>query len=407
MIREDAKNIEIPVMSLILVTVVGFLAGVVGSAVVYSYVNSRQLNKVVTAPQTIIKEVTQLQDDSIVKVVEDTMPSVVSIIATKNVPQYQGTSNSPFNFLFTPNQRVPESELKTKKQKVGGGTGFFVSNDGMIVTNRHVVLDANAEYTVITSDGKEYLASVLARDDVMDFAVLQIEGDNFSAADLGNSDSIKIGQTVIAIGNSLGEFSNSVSRGIVSGIKRNIVAGNNMYGQVETLSNIIQTDAAINFGNSGGPLLDLEGKVIGINTAVAQGAENIGFAIPINQVMKLIEDVKDDGRISKPFVGVRYVIMTPEIKKELNIPYDEGILIVRGQNIVDFAVLPGSPADKAGIVEYDVILEVNGEKITKDNSLSKIIRGYSVGEEINLKIWHGGEEQYVVVVLEDKYSLSK
>jgi len=404
MSQNTKQQTESKIPFIILVSFIGFASGILGSLIVYNFTLKNYVASVSQEPQTIVKEVIQLQDDSIVDVVASTTPSVVSIVASKDVPQRQQLFNSPFDFFFSPNQRVPEQEQLFKKQKIGGGTGFFVSNDGMIVTNRHVVADHDAEYTVITSEGVEYTAKVLARDDVLDFAVIKVEGEEFIAASLGNSDEIKIGQTVIAIGNSLGEFSHSVSRGIISGVQRDIIAGGGSGGS-ERLSNIIQTDAAINFGNSGGPLLDLEGKVIGINTAIAQGAENIGFALPINQVMRLIDNVKETGKISRPFVGVRYVAMTEEIKKELNVSYDYGILVVRGQNIADFAVVPNSPADEAGIEEYDIILEADGERIDEDTYLSQIISKYNAGDTITLKIWHKGEERNISVTLKEKESL--
>jgi len=386
----------------VLVILVGLISGVIGSALVYSFVLRDQVTALSQEPQTIVNHVTQLQDDATIDVVKETTPVVVSIIATKDTPQYQRSLNSPFNLFFnTPQQQVPQQEQVFEKKKVGGGTGFFVSSDGIIVTNRHVVADSNAEYTVMTSDGAEHSAKILARDQTLDFAVLKVEGEEFSIANLGNSDQIEIGQTVIAIGNSLGEFSHSVSRGIISGVQRNIVAGTGI-GSSERLRGIIQTDAAINFGNSGGPLIDLEGHIIGINTAVAQGAENIGFAIPINQVMRLIDDVKISGTISQPFLGIRYVILTPEIASELKVPYDEGIVVARGQKITDFAVLPNSPADKAGIMEYDVILEVDGEKMTAQKPLSYFLSQHRVGDTVNLKVWRKGQEEDIAVTLENK-----
>lgn len=405
-LQNNRQKTESKIPFIILVSLVGFISGILGSAIVYNVALKNHDVSVVQEPQTIIKEVIQSQDDSIINVVEDVTPSVVSIIASKDVLQRKQMFNYPFDFFFSPQQRetTPQQEQLFKKQKVGGGTGFFVSDDGVIVTNRHVVADRNAEYTVVTSDGTEYVATVLARDDVLDFAVIKVEGDGFDAVNLGNSDEIKIGQTVIAIGNSLGEFSHSVSSGIISGVKRDIVAGGGP-GGVEHLSNIIQTDAAINFGNSGGPLLDLDGKVIGINTAIAQGAENVGFALPINQVAKLINNVKETGKISRPFVGIRYVPMTQEIREELNVSYEYGVLVVRGQNITDFAVIPNSPADESGIEEYDIILEAGGEKIDADTDLSQIIAKYNIGDTIVLKIWHKGEEKDVSVTLKDRESL--
>jgi S1-C subfamily serine protease len=272
----------------------------------------------------------------------------------------------------------------------------------MIITNKHVVSDTQADYTVILNDGKEYVAKVIARDPVSDIAVIKIDGNDFSPVILGDSDSIKVGQTAIAIGNSLGEFSNSVSKGIISGLKRNITAGSVLGGGSERLTNIIQTDAAINAGNSGGPLLNINGEVIGVNVAMAQGAENVGFALPINQVKKIIDQVKEKGQISVPFLGVRYVVIDQTIQKQNNLPFDYGVLATRGQTISDLAVIPGSPADKAGIVENDIILEADGQKITADNQLSDIIAKHNVGEEMTLKIWHKGGTKDVKVKLEER-----
>lgn len=379
----------------------GALAGIAGSFLVFGYYFQKQLVAFSGEPQTIVKEVTQLQDNEIVDVVEQSTDSVVSIVVTKDVPQFQELF-SPFDLFFgQPESRQRDDDQIFEKKRIGGGTGFFVSEDGMIVTNRHVVADAGADYTVVTYDGTEYPATVLARDSVLDFAILQVEGDGFDAVKIGDSDEIKIGQTVIAIGNSLGRFSHSVSRGIISGVSRDIVAGVGR-GQGEELTDIIQTDAAINFGNSGGPLLDLEGNVIGINTAVAQGAENIGFAIPSNQFAKLITDVKENGTILRPFIGVRYIPLTKEIANEINVKYDHGVLVLRGDQLTDFAVMPGSPADKAGIMENDIILEVDGDKITEEMTLAKLITDYSVGDEILLKVWHKGEEKDVPVTLESR-----
>jgi S1-C subfamily serine protease len=197
------------------------------------------------------------------------------------------------------------------------------------------VSDDEATYTVVQSGGKEFEAKVLGKDPNNDIAILKIEGENFPVLPLGDSDAIKVGQTAIAIGNPLGEFANSVSRGIVSGIKRDVTAGSG-FGQEERLTNIIQTDAAINPGNSGGPLFDIKGRVIGINVAVAQGAENIGFALPINDVKRIITQVRETGRIVTPYIGVRYALLNEKAAKTLNLPYNYGALILRGQNITDF-----------------------------------------------------------------------
>jgi serine protease Do len=212
---------------------------------------------------------------------------------------------------------------------------------------------------------------------------------------------LKVGQTVIAIGNSLGEFANSVSKGIISGLKRNVTAGSG-FGETERLTNIIQTDAAINPGNSGGPLLDVSGSVIGVNVAMAQGAENIGFALPINQVENAINQIKTKGKISVPFIGIRYVIIDQAIQQQNNLPLDYGALVIRGERAIDLAVIPGSPADKAGIVENDIILEIDGSKITAENQLGDLISKHNVDDVVALKVWHKGETKDVKVTLEER-----
>jgi serine protease Do len=271
----------------------------------------------------------------------------------------------------------------------------------MIVTNKHVVSDENAKYTIIANDEKEYEAKILARDPVNDIAILKIEAVDLPTLNFGDSDSLKIGQTVIAIGNSLGEFSNTVSKGIVSGLRRSVTAGTG-FGDTERLNNIIQTDAAINPGNSGGPLLNVNGEVIGVNVAMAQGAQSIGFALPSSQIKKVVEQVKATGKIITPYLGIRYIPVTKTIQKSINLPYAYGVLIVRGNRVTDFAVIPGSPADRAGLIENDLVLEINGNKIDEKNGLLETISKFNVGEEVTLKVWHKGELKDVKVKLGEK-----
>ena len=218
--------------------------------------------------------------------------------------------------------------------------------------------------------------------------------------ELGDSNSLKVGQTVIAIGNALGEFRNTVSVGVVSGLSRSITAGGSQFGS-EHLSGVIQTDASINPGNSGGPLLNIRGQVIGINTAVAMGAQNIGFAIPINEVKNSIQSVQEHGKIVRPWLGVRYILINKSIVEANKLSVDYGALIVRGKTTTELAVLPGSPADKAGLVENDIILEVDGEKINQDYTLSQAIAKHKVGESVELKVLHKGKEKKIKVKLEE------
>jgi serine protease Do len=327
-------------------------------------------------------------------------PAVVSIIITKDVAtveQYYQQYN-PFSNLFG-NDDSNSSNNNTEQQEVGGGSGFFVSSDGYIVTNNHVVSDSSADYTVMTSDGTKYAAKILDTDPTMDVAIIKIEGKNFPYLKFADSSTLKLGQTAIAIGNALAEFQNSISMGIISGLSRSITASDNS-GNSEQLDGVIQTDAAINSGNSGGPLLDIEGNVIGVNVAVENSANSIGFALPSNIVKSIAESVKDSGEIVKPYLGVRYTLVTDRIKKTNNLSVDYGALVIKGSSADELAVIPGSPANKAGIVENDIILEIDGVKINSDHSITSVIRQKSIGQTVTIKLQHGGKTKEVKVKLE-------
>ncbi len=368
-----------------------------------------------SGPQEYIPQTTQ--EEAVIKVVKEVSPAVVSIIITKDLPVYEQYYESPLEEFFgedIPGFKVPQYRQKgTEKKQVGGGTGFIISKDGLILTNKHVVLDEEADYTVITNEGKRFSAQVLARDPFQDLAILKIENEReinekgdfseelFSVVRFGDSSNLQIGQTVIAIGNALGEFRNTISVGVISGLSRTITASGG--GIVETLEDVIQTDAAINKGNSGGPLLNLKGEVIGVNVAMAQEAQSIGFAISINKAKRDIEQVKTIGKIVYPFLGVRYILITPEAQAERDLSVDEGALIIKGDN-GEAAVVPDSAADKAGLKEGDIILEVGGEKITLQNSLAKIIREYQPGDKLVLKILREEEEMTIEVILGEKTS---
>jgi serine protease Do len=382
----------------------------------------------------VIPPSVRAEEDAVVQAVEKATPAVVSVVITKDMPKIQSFfgppdpfSGDPFSDQFferffgspsrPPDEQAPQGgfggpshqqpESGSEKVEIGGGTGFIISEKGLIVTNKHVIEDPQADYTVITNDGREYDAKVLGRDRTNDVAVLRIdpknpkkgsEVDKMETVVLGNSGEVKIGQTVIAIGNALGEFRNTVSKGIISGLSRQIVAGGGPSG-AEQLDQLIQTDAAINQGNSGGPLLNLRGEVIGINVAMAQGAQNIGFAIPIDTIKNVINGVEKTGKISQPYLGVRYQPINKAIQEKNSLPFDYGALVLRGQDPTDLAVIPGSPADKAGIVENDIILEVNGAKVDEKNSLVKLVSSFQVGQEVTLKVWHRGQTSAVKVVL--------
>lgn len=390
----------------------GFLAGLVSGSFFYLEVKDylSKLNIEIPEVQTIIEKeyLPQIsQEEAIVKAVENVAPAVVNIIGTKDIKILEKYWIYPFeDFPF----QVPEYRERIEKQEIGG-TGFLVSKDGMILTNKHVVLDGEADYTVFTNDGKSYPAKVLARDSFQDLAIIKIDQEkivddqglfvlkSFPVVILGNSEKLKIGQTVIAIGNVLGEFRNSVSVGVISGLGRTITASGG--GLVETIEDAIQTDAAINKGNSGGPLLNLKGEVIGINTAMVQEAQSIGFAIPINKAKRDIDQVKLTGKISYPFLGVRYIIITEKIKEDNGLSVDYGAWIVKGSQ-EESAIYPDSAAQKAGLKEGDILLEFNNEKISSENSLAKIIQKYSPGDKVVLEILRDGKKEIASVTLGER-----
>ncbi len=391
----------------------GFLAGMISGSFFYSeikdYISELPGAEKIVEKEKIIEQEylpQTSQEEKIITAVNAVSPAVVSIIITKDLPIFEEYYISPFEeFEF----KIPQYRQKgTEKKEIGGGTGFIVSTDGMVLTNKHVVLDEEADYTVLTNDGRKFSAKVLARDPVQDLAILKIETEKnineegnliekpFSVVKLGDSDVLQIGQTVIAIGNVLGEFRNSISVGVISGLGRTITASGG--GLVETIEDVIQTDAAINKGNSGGPLLNLKGEVIGINTATVLGAQSIGFAIPVNKAKKDIEQVKTLGKIVYPFLGVRYVIITEKIQKENNLPISYGAWVIKGGG-GEAAIFPDSAAEKAGLKEGDIILEFNQEKITTENSLAKIIMKYDPGDKISLKILRQDEAKYITSTL--------
>jgi 2-alkenal reductase len=348
-------------------------------------------------------------EQAIIDAAKNVSPSVVSIVISKNLPVYEQDFANPLGDLSPFDIQLPQYVQKgTQYQEVGAGSGFIVSADGLVLTNKHVVSDSKADYTVLTNDGQKYAAKVLALDPVQDLAIIKIQltlpaqaGTTFKPVTLGDSSGIQIGQTAIAIGNSLGQFSNTVSVGVVSGLGRTISASDQLGSVSETLEGIIQTDAAINAGNSGGPLLNLKGEVIGIDTAMAQGAQDVGFAIPVNMVKKDIDQVVKTNKIVYPFLGVRYIAVDGQVKQKYNLSVDYGALVLKGGN-GEVAVTAGSPAEKAGIKENDVILSINGEKITVNNLMATIIRKYNVGDKVTVHFLRSGKEQDVDVILAER-----
>lgn len=350
-----------------------------------------------------VRTIQVTEESAVVDIVKRASPAVVSIIISKDLNKLPGYSTSPFDlgpFGFDPffNNRNNSSSTQPNIQQVGGGSGFIISSDGLIATNKHVVEDTNATYTVLTTDGKKYDAQVLSRDPINDLALVKISASNLPTVSLGDSSKLEIGQKVIAIGNSLGQYQNTVTTGVVSGIGRSITAGGSASG-TEQLEGVIQTDAAINPGNSGGPLLDIGGSVIGINTAIDQQGQLVGFAIPANDLKKDLDSFNKLGRIAKPFLGVRYVLVNDTIKQQNNLTVDYGAYIVSGGTASSPAVMAGSAADKAGLKEGDIILELNNTQINSDHSLARLLKDYNPNDVVKMKVLSRGQTKEITVTL--------
>jgi len=314
--------------------------------------------------QSVVEE-----ESSVTSVAEDVSPSVVSIVVeTIIIDLFSGPLAS----------------------EEGIGTGFIVDPTGIIVTNSHVVDDITGEYSVVLSNGDTYDVTDIHLDEVSDLAILEINARELPTVDLGDSDALKVGQKAIAIGNALGRFSNTVTVGVVSGIARQLTASGRAGGS-KTYEGAIQTDAALNPGNSGGPLLNSSGQVIGINVATTLGADNIGFAIPVNTLKPILETFLQEGRIIRPFLGVSYTIITEEISELRDFP--QGAFVSR--------VLPGTPAEDAGLQRGDIITAIDNEPVTSDNPLGKIVNSHKVGDFIDLTVDRDGEILHFGVTLDE------
>jgi serine protease Do len=344
------------------------------------------------ANQTIEKQTVVYEESVITKVVEEALPSVVTVGISTTTSTGDVFQINPFN-PFLPFERIPG---KTQKVEKNIGSGFIISADGLIITNKHVVSNTQASYQVLTNDKKKYNVEKIYRDPLNDLSILKISltsPNSLKPLKLGNSSKLKLGQLVIAIGTPLGEFTNTVTSGIISGLGRGITAGSPFEGYVEKLDNVIQTDAAISMGNSGGPLLNSKGEVIGVNAAIAQEGQNIGFAIPVNVVSDLINNFQKNGSsFEHAYIGVRYKLIDKQtaVLNELI----EGVYIVQ--------VIQGSPAEKAGIQEEDIIIEFDGKKIngSDEQTLTKFIAEKKPGERVTLKIWRNKEIKNISVTLE-------
>lgn len=339
-------------------------------------------------PNGAEKRVLLYEDSVITKVVEEALPSVVTIGINTTSARGDSFEFDPFN-PFSPFRPVPGNRRNIERNI---GSGFIISNDGLIITNKHVVSDTNAKYTVLTNDSKKYDVVSIYRDPVNDASILKINASGLKPLALGNSSTLKLGQLVIAIGTPLGEFTNTVTSGIISGLGRGITAGSPFEGAVEKLDNVIQTDAAISPGNSGGPLLNSRGEVIGINTAIAAEGQNIGFAIPSNVIKELIDNFEKRGStFERPYLGVRYRLLD----RQTAVLND----LVEGAYVVE--VLQDSPAAKAGVQEEDIVTEIDGQKIRGDDQgLAKIIAEKKIGDSVLIKIWRDNQMRDFRLTLE-------
>lgn len=339
-----------------------------------------------------VADVPRLDDqDATIMAIKKVMPAVVNIIVMdKQVSTVINLSTG-------------EQTQKTEIAQKGSGTGFLISSDGLILTNKHVASAGNektAEFKILLNTGKQYYAQLIGKDPINDLAVLKIFDKNLPYIQLGDSDKLQIGSTVIAIGNALGRYQNSATKGIVSGLGRSIEASDQAGTISEVLDNVIQTDAEINPGNSGGPLVDLNGNIVGINVAIDQNDSSIGFAIPINDAIPVIKSVREIGRIVRPMLGIRYVMLTPEIAQDNKLPLSAGAFILAGENGVP-SVLPDSPASKAGLKQGDIITEINAIKLQDRTTLISVVQKYKPGNKIGMKVFRGGKFLILTAVLDE------
>ena len=331
------------------------------------------------------------EQEATIGAINKVMPAVVSIIVIDQQSK-----------IIVNLSTGQQTELKEKVQK-GAGTGFLISPDGLILTNKHVVgagSEKTAEYRIILGSGKQYYAQLIGKDPINDLAILKIFDKNLPYIQLSDSDKLSIGSTVIAIGNALGRYQNSATKGIVSGLGRSIEASDQSGNLAETLDNVIQTDANINLGNSGGPLIDLNGGIVGINVAIDQSGSSIGFAIPINDAKPVIKSVREIGRIIRPRLGVRYHMLTPEIAEQLKLAKNSGAWISINKDGKP-SVLGGSPAEKAGLKPGDIVMEINGIKLQDKITMLSVIQKYKPGDKIGLRVFREGKIIVLTAVLDE------
>jgi serine protease Do len=386
-LRRRASSAAVAV-ALIVGLIAGFLGGLVGASV---HDNGVGVGSSLSAQKKIVTSQSQL----ISQIAKTVGPSVVSVDVTS-----QTTNSNGFDSLFGFGGGT--------SQQQSAGTGIIINSDGLILTNRHVVPAGTTSVSVTLSDGTQLKdVKVLGRtndSDSLDVAFLKIsdaQGHKLTPAVIGDSSQVQVGDSVVAIGNALGQFQNTVTSGIISGFGRSVEAGDSSGSQAsENLDDLFQTDAAINEGNSGGPLVNLNGQVIGINTAIASDSQSIGFAIPINDITGLIRQVEQTGSFQRPYLGVRYVTLTPDVADQYNVDATSGGFIPPSVDSSSPSIISGSPAEKAGLQEGDVITSIDGSKIDSTHSLTSIIDKHSVGDNVSLTVVRDGKTLHVSATLE-------
>ena len=358
----DKRRTAIGILALVVISalIVGsgaFSPGISADGISQFFHRLTHPGTVTKSDQKIVKE-----ESLVIDVVNQTSPSVVSIGAKRQDGGLFGLGD--------------DGEAR------GIGTGFIISENGLILTNKHVVSDDSLDYVVVSNNDKRFEVQEVYHDPSNDLAIIKIDANNLTPLDLGDSDSLQVGQFVIAIGNALGEFQNTVTTGVVSGLGRGIVAGDALGSFQEQLENVIQTDAAINHGNSGGPLLNSAGQVIGVNTAVSQNAQNIGFAIPINTAKPIIDEFNRTGRIiGPPYLGVAYQAISRRTALLNDVP--QGMYLSQ--------VASDSPASEAGLRSGDIITKIDDIEMKDDQDLAQVIRSKKIGDTIKIEYWRDGE----------------
>jgi len=367
---------------LLLVAVLLLTGGVVlGMGITKKYLSSGE--------KTVVQKKVEVVDEEsvVINVVEKATPSVVTVSINKDI--VTGSSMDIFRQLFG-FYDMGERQIENIQKDIG--TGFIISSDGLIVTNKHVVSDTQAKYKVIKGKDETVEVIDIYRDPVNDLAILKVNKTGLTPVEMGDSDKLKVGQTVVAIGTALGEFRSTVTKGVISGLGRGITAGGFGVG-MEKLEDVIQVDAAINPGNSGGPLFDSNAKVIGVNVAVSQSGQSIGFALPINLVKASVDNFRQTGEFDRPYLGVAYQMISERAALLNEVPMGAYVQ----------TVMTDSPAAKAGLKAGDIIIEIDGKKLSSDEtSIADIVNHRKIGDSLKLKYYRNDKETEVEVKLEKR-----